>query len=175
MKLFLAALTIWSLPLLGLSCGSANVQRPAENSTSNTVTLTNQDPTGSLSLEPGLIKNVPGPAEIPPTLSALQVTVTKVVNPNARAVNVLVYLSRPNEDRDKPAEKIEVGSFSLYPVDRPGKFTLNSGPALRKASATSNDANRKDWRLVFELEQKPEQASSPLEVSLATMWVLTKG
>jgi hypothetical protein len=176
MKLFLAALTIWSLPLAAMSCGAASVQQPAPPSTSETVTLTNQNPTGSFPLQPDLIKNVPAPNSVPPTFSGLQVTVTKVANPNTRAVTVFVYLSRPNEKRDKPAEKIEVGSFSLYPVDRPGKFTLNAGPALRKAANASNDANIKNWKLMFELDQKTEQASSPLEVTIAApIWTLTKG
>jgi hypothetical protein len=166
MKLFLAALTIWSLPFFSMSCGSASVQGPDSESKSETVTLTNQNLTGSFSVQPEVLKN---PTEM------LLVAVTKVVNPKARAVNIFVYLTRPNEKRDNPAHKIEVGNFSLYPADRPGKFTLNGAPALRKASDASNEANIKDWRLVFELE-KPEQGSSPLEVTIAApVWILTKG
>jgi hypothetical protein len=175
MKLFLAALTIWSLPLLGISCGSANVQVPASKPTPETITLTNQHPTGSFPLQPDLLKNLPTGAEVPPVFASLQVEVTKVVNPNARAVTIFVYLSRPNEKRDNP-EKIEVGSFSLYPVDRPGSFTLDPKTAFRKASAASNDTNIKDWRLVFELEQKPEQAPSSLEVTIAKpISIMTRG
>ena len=175
MKLFLAALTIWSLPLFGMSCGSASVQEPASEPTPKTITLTNVNPTGSFSLQPELLKNLPKTTDVPPTVITLQVAVTKVVNPGAKAVNIFVYLSRPNEKRDNPAQKIELGSFSLYPADRPGKFTLNGAAALRKASEASNDANHKDWRLAFELEQ-PEQGSSPLEVTVAApMWTLTKG
>jgi hypothetical protein len=49
MKLFLAALTIWSLPFLGISCGSANVQTTAPAKTEatpsgDTVTLTTEHP-----------------------------------------------------------------------------------------------------------------------------------
>lgn len=177
MKLFLAALTIWSLPFFGISCGSASVQGPASSPTpSQTVTLRNQNPTGSFPLQPEVIKNVPATTEVPPTATVLHVAVTKVVNPNARAVSIFVYLSRQNGKRDQPAERIEVGNFSLYPADRPGKFTLNGGPPLRKALEASNDANIKDWKLVFELEQRPEQVSSSLEVTIAApMWILTKG
>ena len=175
MKLFLAALTIWSLPLFGMSCGSTGVQEPAAQPSPETITLTTQNPTGSFPLQTDL-KNLPKTTDVPPTFIALQVAVTKIVNPRARAVNVFVYLSRPNEKRDNPAQKIEVGSFSLYPVDRPGRFTLNGGAALQKAAAASNDADSKNWRLVFELEQKPEQESSPLEVTVATpIWTMTKG
>jgi len=176
MKLLLAALTIWSLPFLGLSCGAADVQKTDSTSTPETVTLTNQEPTGSFVVKPETIKSAPTISEVPPVMSAVILPVTKVVNPNARAVNVFVYLSRANEKRDEAAQKIELGSFSLYPADHPGKFTLNAGLALRKASAASNDANLKDWKLVLELDQKTEQASSPVEVTIAApLWVLTKG
>lgn len=175
MNLFLAALTILSLPFFGVSCGSASVQTPTTNPVSETITLTRQKPTGSFPLQPGVIKNVPTGTEVPPEFSVVVVDVTKVVNPNAKPVNIFVSLSRPNAKRDNPADKIALGNFSLYPVDRPGKFTLNPVPALRKALAASNDANLKEWKIVFELEQKPEETSS-LEVTIATpIWALTKG
>jgi len=176
MKLILAVLIIWSLPLLGMSCGSQTVQEPAPTTTPETITLTNQNPTGSFPLQPDLLKNLPATNAVPVTITTLQVPVTKVVNPNASAVNIFVYLSRPKDKDDTPAEKIEVGSFSLYPADRPGKFMLNPETAFRKASAASNDANIKDWRLVFELEKRPEQAWSPLEVTIAKpLSIITKG
>ena len=176
MKLFLAALTIFTLPLFGVSCGSASVQTPTTTQTAEAITLTQQNPTGSFPVQPGMMKNLPTGTEVPPELAAVVVDVTKVVNPNTRPVTIFVYLSRPNEKRDNPAEKIAVGNFSLYPVDRPGKFSLNPVPALRKAVAASNDANLKEWKIVFELEQKPEETSSPLAVTIATpIWALTKG
>ena len=167
MKLLLAALTIWSLPFFGMSCNSASVQEPASQHAAETITLTNQNPNGSFPLHPDLLKNPP------PTLL---VQVTKVVNPGARAVTVFVYLSRPTEKRDSPAEKIDIGNFSLYPADRPGKFTLNPTTALRKAAEATNDSHSKEWRMVFELEQKAEQGSSPLEITIAEpIGVITKG
>ena len=176
MKLFLAVLTIWSLPLFGMSCGSASLPGPQRNSKSETITLTNQKPTGSFPLQPELFKNIPTATEVPPVLQTVQVPVTKVVNPDAKPVTIFVYFSRPNEKRDGPPEKISVGNFSLYPADRPGRFTLNPREALRKASEASNESNIKEWRLVFELEQKPEQSSSPLEVTIETpIWMMTKG
>ena len=183
MKLLLAALTIWSLPFFGISCGSASVQNaqsPTAASTpapsAETVTLTNQKPTGSFAVQPAQLKSAPTMREVPPVVMMMEVPVTRVVNPNRKSVTVFVYLSRPNEKRDNPAEKIEVGNFSLYPVDRPGKFTLNPAPALRKAAEASNESNIGDWRLVFELEQKPDQGSAPLELTIgAPLWMLTKG
>ena len=173
MKLFLAALTIW---FLGMSCGSTSVQTPAAEPSSETITLTNQNATSSFKVKADVITGAPSGREVPPVASGVIVPVTNVVNPNSRAVTILVYLSRPNEKRDEAAQKIEVGSFSLYPADRPGRFTLNSGPALRKASAASDDRNINNWKLVFELDQKTEQASSPVEVTIgAPLWVLTKG
>lgn len=167
MKLLLAALTIWTLPFFGMSCNSASVQEPASERATETITLTNQKATGSFPLRPDLLKNPP---------PALLVQVTKVVNPSARAVTVFVYLSRPSEKRDIPAEKIDIGNFSLYPADRPGTFTLNPTTALRKAAESNNDSNSKAWRIVFELEQKAEQGSAALEITIAEpIGVITKG
>ena len=167
MKLLLAALIIWSLPFFGMSCNSASVQKPGSGRTSETITLTNQNPTGSFPLQPDLLKNPP---------QALLVQVTKVVNPAARAVTVFAYLSRPSDKRDTPAEKIDIGNFSLYPADRPGTFTLQATAALRKAAEASNDSNSKPWRIVLELEQKAEQGSSPIEITIAApIGIVTKG
>ena len=176
MKLFLAALTIWSLPFFGISCGSPGVQNQEQESTSKTVTLTNQKPTGSFPVQRDVLKAPPTTPEVPPVMRMVIVPVTQVVNPNARAVTIFVYLSRPNKKRNEPAQKIEVGNFSLYPADRPGKFSLNVAPALRKAAEASNGSNLNDWQLVCELEQKPEQGTAPLEVTIAApIWAWTKG
>ena len=165
MKLFLAALTIWSLPFFGISCGSASVQEPERAKADSTstpsgesVTLSEQHPTGSFSLQPDLFKSSP---------PILEVSVMKVVNPGAKAVSIFVYLSPLKQKGETAAEKIEVGNFSLYPADRPGKFMLDSAPAFRKVSETRNASTVNEWRLVFELERGAEQASSPIEVTIA--------
>ncbi|HEY2961783.1 MAG TPA: hypothetical protein VGJ37_05170 [Pyrinomonadaceae bacterium] len=162
MKLLLAALTIWSLPFFGISCGSASVQNPEPRKTESTptpsgetVTLTSQHPTGSFLLQPDLLKNPP-PA-------VLEITLTKVVNPAAKPVNIFVYLSSSNDKSDTAPEKIGVGNFSLYPVDRPAKFMLDAAPAFRKINETKNASNVKEWRLVFELGREAE----PVEVTIA--------
>jgi len=158
MKLFLAALTIWSLPLLGMSCGTASVQHTTPTPARETVTLTDAHPLASFAVQPDLLKNPP---------AILEVTVTKVVNPAARAVNVLVYLSPVNEKGELSEARTAVGSFSLYPADRPGKFMLDAADALRTAAEIRMPPNAKGWRLVFDLEQKPEPSSGPLEVTIA--------
>lgn len=141
MKLFLAALTICSLSFLTFT-------RPAEN-----VTLTNERPTGSFVLTRDLVKRAP---------RVLEVSLTKVVNPRAKQVNIFVYFS----DTKSTSRKIEVGNFSLYPADRPGKFMLDAAPAFRKLNETK-DAAAKEWRVVFELDRPAEQATSQIEVTIA--------
>lgn len=174
MKLFLAALTIWSLPFFGISCGSANVQNPqppkAESTSTpsaETVTLSNEHPTGSFVAQPDLLKNPP---------AILEITVTRVVNPLAKPVNIFVYLSPLNEKGETMNARVGVGSFSLYPVDRGGTFMLDAADALHTAAETKTPPNNKGWRLVFELEQKPEQGSSRIEVMIeAPHWKRDKG
>lgn len=165
MNLFLVVLMIWSLPFVGISCGSTSVQEPVRPTpelgpvkpAEATVTLTNEHPTRSFAVYPSLSD--------PPAV--LEVSVTKVVNPAAKAVNIFVYLSPVNEKTDT-APKIAVGNFSLYPADRPAKFMLDPAPALRKAAETKEAANTKEWLLTFELEKQAEQESSPIEITIAT-------
>ncbi len=166
MKLFLAALTIWSLPFLGISCGFASVQepqpaKPAAKSESSptpsgeTVTLTSEHPTGSFLLQAVLFKK-------PPPI--LEVSVTKVVNPAAKPITIFVYLSPRNEKDD--SGRIEVGNFSLYPADRPAKFMLDAS-ALGTVSQGRKVPAAKEWQLTFELEKQGQEGSSPLEVTIA--------
>jgi hypothetical protein len=171
MKLFLAALTIWSLPLFEMSCGTAGVQHITPVSTPTpareTMTLTNAHPSASFAVQPELLKHPP---------AILEVTVTKVVNPAARAVNVVVYLSPVNEKGELSDARTAVGSFSLYPADRPGKFLLDAADALHTAADIRMPPKAKGWRLVFNLEQKPEQSSAALEVTIAAPnWKSEKG
>lgn len=166
MNLFLVALMIWSLPLLGISCGSTSVQEPVRPTpelgpvkpAEATVTLTNEHPVRSFAVYPSLSD--------PPAV--LEVSVTKVVNPAAKPVNIFVFLSPVNEKADTTTPRIAVGNFSLYPADRPAKFMLDPAPALRKAAETKEAANTKEWLLTFELEKQAEQGSSPIEITIAT-------
>lgn len=165
MKLFLAALMIWSLPLLGISCGSASVQEPAPapaakseatpTPTPETVTLTNENSTGSFPLPPNILKDSP---------FVLEVSVTKVVNPTKKSVSVFVYLASPYEKDE--SLRVEVGNFSLYPVDRPAKFTVAVGTTLQKLSPPRTTL--KGWRVLFELDKQTKQEASPLELTIAS-------
>src|SRR5688572_5105085 len=112
MNAFLPALVIWSLPFFGASCGSTTIQspsaaesQPTPTPTQETVKLTSENPSDAFSIKSDLLKD---PPEI------LEVTVTKVVNPAASAVNIFVYVS-PRSDKSQ-AERVEVGNFSLYPA-----------------------------------------------------------
>jgi hypothetical protein len=171
MKLFLTALaisTLSSFSIFGVSCGSTSVQEQetaklavkSESSptpAAETVTLTNQNPTGSFLL-PGVLFKKPPPI--------LEVSVTKVVNPASEPVTIFVYLS-PRNPKDDAAERIAVGNFSLHPADKPAKFMLDTG-SLQGVSERSNVPAAEAWQLVFELEKQGQQRSSPLEVTIAS-------
>jgi hypothetical protein len=176
MKLFLAALTIWSLPVLGISCGSTSVQEPARPTPEPelaltvpadvSVTLTNEKPTRAFAVYPDL--------NDPPT--RLEVSVTKVVNPALKPITIFVYLIPVKEKTDAPPHKVALGSFSLYPADRPAKFMLDPVPALRKASENKETANTKEWMLTLELEKHTGQEPSQIEVTVSQpLWKRDKG
>jgi hypothetical protein len=176
MKLFLAALMIWSLPLLGISCGSASVQeqaRPQQPArptpepelaltppVAPTATLTNEHPTATFAAYPDL--------NDPPTV--LEVSVTKIVNPALKPITIFVYLSPVSEKADATPAKFAVGNFSLYPADRPAKFMLDPATAFRKAAENKETANVKEWLVTYELEKPAEQKRSQIEVTIAPLW-----
>lgn len=157
MNALLSLLLLWSLPFVGASCGSPSVQstQQSESRTAATakdvVTLTTEHPTGSFKLEPGMLNRAP---------EVLQVSVTKVTNPAASGVDIFVYVASA---REPASERVLVGTFSLYPADRPGKFMLGPAEAFRKFSETRKSSE--DVRLVFELKL-PAENKSPVEVTI---------
>jgi hypothetical protein len=165
MNVILTALVIWSLPFLGVSCGSTSIQErqpvavqasPTQNQAA-AVTLTTEHPLGVIPIDAELLNNPP---------KVLEVSVTKVVNSGASPVNIFVYLSSGAETKDPDADKISVGNFSLYPVDRPGKFMLDPAPAFRKFSEAKKSAEK--LRLVFEMQlDADKKPSQPVEVTVA--------
>lgn len=173
MKLILAALTMWSLPFFGASCGSANVQtaQPAPQAESTpfpsgkTITLSKEHPVGSFALQADVIEKAP---------PVLEVSLLKVSNPAAKPVNVFVYILPANEELDAATDRITVGNFSLYPADRPGKFMLDAASAFRKLSDKKTTA--KEWRLLFVLQKEAQEGSAQIEVTIAPpSWKSEKG
>ena len=160
MNALLGVLLIWSLPFVGASCGSPNVQSTQQSETrpvstaKDVVTLTTEHPTGSFKLDPGVLNRSP---------EVLQVSVTKVTNPAASPVDIFVYVASASETNKPAAERVLVGTFSLYPADRPGKFMLGPAEAFRKFSETRKSSD--DVRLVFEMKL-PAENKSPVEVTI---------
>ena len=121
-KLVLVALMAGILCLVGGQCAPTKVQRP-ENAPSkkestakrSSIVVSDRNPTGAFALEADLPK-----AET----DVLEVTVSRVVNPSMTAVNVSVYFAAEKSQSQSNSEKVLVGSFTLYPPDRPGKFLL---------------------------------------------------
>jgi hypothetical protein len=175
MKLFLAALMIWSLPFMGISCGSASVQeqarpqRPAPTPepelaltppVAPTATLSNEHPTASFTAYPDL--------NDPPTI--LEVSVTKVVNPARKPITIFVHLSPVSDKPDAAPAKFAIGNFSLYPADRPAKFMLDPATAFRKAAETKDAANTKEWLVTYVLERRAGEEPAQVEVTIAPLW-----
>ena len=158
---FLLALIIWSLPFFGVSCGSTPIQssssaqtQPTPTPEQETMTLTDKEVVQSFPLTPDQVSHLP---------EVLEVSVTKVVNPASTPVSIFVYLA-PVDDKRK-AEGVELGNFSLYPVDRPGKFMLSAQAALAKSSKPSPSRDDR-WKLNFVM-RLPEQNKSNVEVTIA--------
>jgi hypothetical protein len=160
MNALLGVLLIWSLPFVGASCRSPSVQSTQQSETrpvstgKDVVTLTTERPTGSFKLEPELLNHSP---------EVLEVSVTKVKNPAASSVDIFVYVASASETNKPDAEKVLVGTFSLYPADRPGKFMLGPAEAFRKFSDTRKSSD--NVRLVFEMKL-PAENKSPVEVTI---------
>jgi len=157
MNALFCALLIWSLPFVGASCGSSSFQttkavkaRPASTVAKDVVVLTTEHPTGSFKIDRALLSRPP---------EVLEISVTKVVNPTASPVDVFVYVSPAEGDK---TEKQLIGTFSLYPADRPGKFMLSPAAAFRKFSETSKSSSAE---LLFEMKVGAEN-KAPVEVTI---------
>ena len=128
-RVFLPALMIWALCLSVANCGSANVQspqhveRPAATPTPPMITLTSKTPYGGFDITTDLI---------PPGADVVEIAITKVLNPQHTALSLTVYLDDKQGSSETDAEKNVLGSFNLYPPDRPGKFLLPFPPSLNK-------------------------------------------
>lgn len=138
-RVFLTALMIWALGFSGSNCGSARVQSPpnVEQTPQQTpdpekkeaapvqptIKLSTDAPNGSFALDTNLI---------PPAADVLEIFITKVVNPSQTPVSIFVYLHDNEEKSDRDVERVPLGSFSIYPPDRPGKFLLPVPLSRRK-------------------------------------------
>ena len=147
MNALLGVLLIWSLPFVGASCGSPGVQstqqneaRPAPTAAREVVTLTTEHQTASFKIESDLLRRLP---------EILEVSVTKVVNPTSSSIDIFVYIASGEGNK---AERESIGSFSLYPADRPGKFMLSPAAAFRKFSETRKSLGAETVRLEFEMK-----------------------
>lgn len=128
-RVFLVALMIWALCVFGSNCGSAKLQSPQQvekkpaSPALPEIRLTNENPTGALVMDNDAI---PANADI------LEISITKVVNPNLTPISVSVYLNELGPKSNRKEEKTEVGNFSIYPPDRVGKFLLPAPLSLSK-------------------------------------------
>jgi len=161
-RLFLTALMTWALCFSGSNCGAAKVQGPQTREMKTeaeeaAVVLTNEQPSKNLPLE----SSVPSSdAEV------LEVSITKVENPSRAAITVFVYFSRTGKTTSS-VERIELGNFSLYPADRPGKFLINAAPAARQLAAKTK-GDKDDFQLVFEMKRVDESKPwTPVKVTIS--------
>jgi hypothetical protein len=128
-RVLLPALMIWALCFSVADCGSTQVQspqhveKPAATPTPPMITLTNQAPDGGFDITGDLI---PSGADV------VEIAISKVVNPERIALTLTVYLDDKRGSSVTDVEKNVLGSFSLYPPDRPGKFLLPFPPSLNK-------------------------------------------
>lgn len=164
-RLTLTALMIWALCFVGADCGSATIQSPGSSNlktealpASPVLTLTNDHPKNSLPIKA---------SELASDVEVLEVTITKVTNPAMTPLSIFVYLSDSEKGKSEP-KLHDVGNFSLYPPDQPGKFLLSTAPELRKALLSDGPAKGHDVRLVFELKRIHETSAwTPVEVTIA--------
>lgn len=128
-RTFLPALMIWALCFSVANCGAANVQspqhveKPVATPTPPMIKLTSENPNGGFAIKANTI---------PSTADVLEIPITKVVNPSQIPLSVYVYLSGNQEKSEREIKRIQIGSFSIYPPDRPGKFLLSPPQSLRK-------------------------------------------
>jgi hypothetical protein len=167
-RFLLAGFTIWALFFSGATCaprvnqGPQN-ERPTPNQPSQAAPKENQTMAHSIKLThehvsdsvPIDVKAIPSDARV------LQVSVSKVENPSSIQVSINVYLSIAGS---KEPQKL-LGSFSLYPADRGGKFVVSAADAVKRLKSKGTEAQ--NARLIFELKRIHEDKPwMPIEVTI---------
>jgi hypothetical protein len=162
---------IGSLLFLGSPAGQSPNYERREVAEPGPVTLTNDHPSGSFSIDPKALAKSP---------AVLALRVTKVVNPERTGVGFSVYLSLapaagsgPEEQR----EKILIGSFSLYPPDRPAGFVFRASEAFRQLQATKIPSKSSEVQLLIEMRRLHDRNPwTPVEIVIASpQWRQTVG
>jgi hypothetical protein len=111
------------------------------------VTLTDKHPVASFPLPTEIL------TQAPPILA---LTLPEVENPSRQGVNLFVY---PSSGTGNRAQKILIGSVSLYPSDHPAGFLLSSAPAFRNLQA--GGANPKSAKAELRIEMEPVHPGEP--------------
>jgi hypothetical protein len=155
-------LLVCCLPLCMFAFGSQKSDSkdaaPNSEGTTQPLILTGQRTSGSFPVPPEILRN---------QTRVLFVSIAKVVNRQRTSFEILAYLQRAKQDH-APAEKILLGSFSLYPSDQPAGFQLSTSEAFHKLAAEAATSSPSDVRLVFEIRKFRETDSwAGLEVTLA--------
>jgi hypothetical protein len=110
------------------------------------VTLTDQHPVATMTLDPKVIAT---------GNSILEVDVTELSNPSQLPIGIAVFITSGDL-------KIPVGNFAFYPADNKGNFLLDSHTALARVK------NSQNARLVFELRKLRSSATwKPVRVTIA--------
>jgi len=157
LKPILLTLVVWSTVLPACS-HSANVGIPvqrgqAQNASpelpvpiSKPLKLTSQQPVASIQVAPNIVTE---------GRDILEVSVIEVSNPRQTPIEISVYFSPAQKGSTDKEDRIAVGSFSLYPADRPGNFLIRATKAL-ETLRTKGWEPGSELPLVFEMRRVRE-------------------
>ena len=161
----LRLMVVWALLPCAIPAGRQGSSTGGrQHEASAPLTLTLDHPAGSFPLAEDIV------AAAPPVL-ALQVI--RVVNPSQTPVEFFVYIyrrpQRPTGTEKKgQSQKFLVGTFGLFPADRPAGFILRASGAFAQLSVARRGAQKSGARLMIEMKplRKP-RAPVQLEVTIA--------
>jgi len=139
--LLFCALLLWTSASVPQNSAGSSTERA-----SHSVILTSQHPSASFAVAPEVV------ASKPPVLF---VSISKVINPEQTSLEILVYLSR-SENEGADGSRVLIGNFSLYPPDRPAGFQLSTSDAFRKLAASKSSQKERQVRVVFEMRRLHE-------------------
>jgi hypothetical protein len=158
LRAMFAAVGIWLVLVMG-PCGSASrVQGPQQQETvtaEKPLTLTTEHPTGAFSLAPATVIAAP---------PVLELSVEKIANPAMIPFGIFAYLVPETAEAPSDDEKILIGNVSIYPPDRPGKFSMRASTAFEKLRAKG----KSQARLLIEMKAlRDTKPGESLEVTVA--------
>ena len=125
-------------------------------------TLTQAQPEARIEIPPEKLTSPPALIEVP---------IRSTKNPAQTPFSIFVYLTWRGTPPDLIApQKILLGTFSVFPADRPGTYVVRASEGFRRLEAVGVNPTREPMAVILEMRRvSEEKAWTAIEVTVAPL------